>query len=200
MKFIAFDCATKTLGYCAIEVCMGSEKIFDIGGGKKTTDLFTFNWLFGDVVNLIPDMKDGDIHSVRRVKALCKFLDEKINALVDKDFVLLIEFQMGGNPKARMIASALIAYFHNLEHIYLVGPSLKNKYKLYEGGELDSFLEGELLTGKRAVKEQSKANFKYAVQKYKFPIKLPEKLYEHISDAFMHIVGFCCEGTTKEKF
>jgi len=197
MKFLSFDCATKTLAYCMTDVTFKGNETFDIQDVKNIDEL-SFKWIGGDVVDLIPNKKDTEIHTVTRIKALCCFLNEKIK--IDDSYTILIEFQMGSNAKARFIATSIVAFFYKIPNIRMISPTLKNKYRLFTEGGIDSFLEGELLGKGKAVKEQTKANFTFAIKKFGFDVKVSKKLLEHISDAFMQTVGYIMNGSSDEKY
>ena len=110
----------------------------------------------------------------------------------DRQLQVLIEFQMGANPKARMIFAALIAIFADYD-VELVNPSLKNKIYFSEEGKHKHFIKkySQLYSANKA---HAKYNFEFIEKKIGSPIKATNTEKGHIADAFMQILGQKCRS------
>ena len=110
----------------------------------------------------------------------------------DRQLQVLIEFQMGANPKARMIFAALIAIFADYD-VELVNPSLKNKIYFSEEGKHKHFIKkySQLYSANKA---HAKYNFEFIEKKIGSPIKATSTEKGHIADAFMQILGQKCRS------
>lgn len=122
-----------------------------------------------DVVDLIPGKKVKETTIIERTQLLQIYLitiDKLIEKYcLDTPKIFLIEYQMGPNDKSRVISSQILYHFtkycknDNINKIYLVGPSLKNKIII--GGSdanYSNFLE-KYSTNYTANKNHSKYNF-----------------------------------------
>ena len=152
----------------------------------------------GETVDLFPNIADVDILTVDRIKALVFYVRKRIlpalasltrRSLSDiPKLQILIEFQMGANPKARMIFAALIAVFADYD-VKLVNPSLKNKIHFSEEGKHKHFIKkySQLYSANKA---HTKYNFEQIERIFGTNIKKSTNTERgHIADSFMQILG-----------
>ena len=211
MKFLSFDCATKTFAFSCGEINIDEvketlnniiileneiqhitsiekliifkENIYKIK--KKIKSFITLD--DGETIDLFPGIDNEKIDIVSRLRALVNYVKSRIpNQSIDTK--IFIEFQMGQNPKARAIVSSLITLFYEHE-IIIVNPSLKNKIYLSDDGRYCHFIK-KYSSNYIANKEHCKYNFNI-VEIY-FNSKIPysnKRIRGHIADSFMQVLG-----------
>ena len=205
MYFLSFDCATKSLAFIIAYVNVNKESLQETSKQLMNTELTCdeFNKIKsnlisiidGETVDLFPNIPDANIPTVERIKALVFYVRNRIlpklnSSKLDKTKLkVLIEFQMGANPKARMIFAALIAIFADYD-VKLVNPSLKNKIHFSEDGKHKHFIKkySQLYSANKA---HAKYNFELVENMFGSNIKATSAEKGHIADAFMQILGIC---------
>jgi hypothetical protein len=164
----------------------------EVGGFLKIAD--------GETVDLFPGRPDDDVGTVERIKAVSKYIRERVRPSVaarvppSERLRIVIEFQMGQNSRARTVASALVALFAD-DDVIIVGPSLKNKVFVCEEGRYGNFAS-KYAAAYGANKAHAKFNF--AVLEAAFGTEIPEtkpkSLRGHIADSFMQVLGYLIYG------
>lgn len=184
-----------------------SEKLIaDITIAVKKLDLETRNFIKiidGDTVDLFPDKKDDDTHTVERIQALARYVTTRIRPILiqkipaGEHFRIIIEYQ-GINLKTHKISSALIALFADND-IVIVGPTLKNKVFTCEEGKYCYFAE-RYSNSYYANKIHTKFNFAKLEDAFGTDIAIinPVSLRGHIADSFMQVIGYIIYGADEK--
>jgi hypothetical protein len=149
----------------------------------------------GATVDLAPGRADRDVSTVERVRALAAYVRDVVRPAIaahvppTERLGVVVEFQMGQNPSARVIAAALLTLFID-ENVFIVGPSLKNKVHTCEAGRYGLFAE-RYKSSYSANKAHAKYNFEQIEATFGtgIPPTKPAALRGHIADSFMQIVG-----------
>jgi hypothetical protein len=162
----------------------------------------------GETVDLLPGRTDADIPTVERLRALARYVARRVRPAVaaalagetaGAPLCVLVEYQMGANARARAVAAALIALFAE-EDVVIVGPTLKNKVAVGEGGHYGDFAQ-RYATSYAANKAHTKHTF--AVFERTFgsgiPATRPPSLRGHIADSFMQVLGLLVHGGGDEE-
>jgi len=140
IKIISIDVANKSLAIACFTVSLSScnERLTvcaDIPNSISIKSLM--------VCDLIPGKKVSDTSLIERTNSLCIFLIEFTDQLIEDKWLekkatsavhLIIEYQMGPNRKSGDVQSQIIYHFLQYlppNNIHIVGPSLKNKLKLF---------------------------------------------------------------------
>lgn len=157
----------------------------------------------GEAVDLFPGKPDAEIATVERLRAVSRYVKERIHPAIQKavpasqPLQVVIEFQMGPNAPARAVAAALITLFAE-EDVVIVGPTLKNKISTCEAGRYCYFAE-KYSTAYGANKAHAKFNFARIEDTFgtEIPDMDPPALRGHIADSFMQILGLLVHGPAK---
>lgn len=213
-RFIAFDCANKSLAISVIDYNNNWKNDIRsiIENYKKPTTLsieslqnklimlqkiqttlktrFIIHYL--GVHDLLPGQKVKETDAVYRASQLFKVLSN-IQEYINENTEILIEYQMGPNDKSRAVSSQIIYHFVSLmnhERVHIVGPSLKNKIELYEGGAYADFI-CKYRQNYTANKAHTKANFYKFIDMYnnaltsKAMLNISKKNVDDIADSCM---------------
>jgi hypothetical protein len=154
----------------------------------------------GATEDLFPGRKDGSIHTVERIRAVSRYVNQHIIPALSQHIppgeglMVIIEYQMGANAPARAIAAALVAIFAEY-NVALVGPSLKNKIHTCEEGRYCYFAE-RYRRNYDANKAHAKFNFKKLEETFgtAIPATRRPSLRGHIADSAMQVLGFLVHG------
>lgn len=152
----------------------------------------------GDCADLVPDVADDDIPTVRRVRAVVTYVRARVLPALaarppGEPLRVYVEYQMGQNARARTVAAALLALFCD-EDVVLVGPSLKNKVALAPHLEYPLFAE-KYARAYDANKAHALANYGYALTYFASEAPHCKKsLQGHIADSFMQVLGHLAAG------
>ena len=131
---------------------------------KLVSNKITIEFL--DVVDLIPGKKVKETDPVYRTDKLYDYLnniiDPLVNFTIDKEYIFLLEFQMGPNVKSGTVSAQIMYHlmkYKNGDNIKLIGPSLKNKIII--GGSHNNYKNyiEKYTTNYGANKAHSKQNF-----------------------------------------
>lgn len=222
--FLSVDCAVKTFAYCIVKVNTDNleyvkTKLEFIKKILTRPDLITDKILSNveetqkdikekihdyvtiiaaNVVNLIGD---GPEHTVSIIRALNVYCRDVIMPDIPADITLnvLIEFQMGQNPSARTIMTALATIFIN-DNVIIVGPSLKNKIHYTEEGQYCHFI-AKYSSAYSANKQHTTFNFKQMLNDIKHNISgIKNCDLNHVADSFMQIFGYAKYGSSEEQY
>ncbi len=143
-----------------------------------------------NTIDLIPNQKDTETSTTERVLALSKFAKTDIIPLLNLNaklpLTILVEFQMGTNPKAKVILSALIAilYYHDPTlNIYIVSPALKNTISLAD-------YPTNYKSAWSANKAHARNNFEIYQCLYDINVDMKKSLIGHVADSFFQVIGF----------
>lgn len=222
--FLSVDCAVKTFAYCVVKVDTDNleyikTKLDFIKKILTRPDLITdkilsnieesqkdlqekiqgyITIIAADVVNLIGDAPE---HTVSVIRALNKYCRDVIMPNIPTDVTLnvLVEFQMGQNPSARTIMTALATIFidHN---VIIVGPSLKNKIYYTDEGQYCHFI-AKYSSAYSANKQHTTFNFTKILQDIKYNMGNIKKCdLNHVADSFMQIFGYAKFGSSDEQY
>ena len=168
---------------------------------KLDSDTCFIEIIDGEMVDLFPGTPDGKINSVDRIKAVSQYINNRIIPSLDAakelhphmDVVIMVEYQMGPNSKAREVASAIIALFADYP-ITVVNPSLKNKISTSPEGEYRHFTS-KYTTSYGANKAHTKYNFEIIEKVFKSNITKSSNAEKgHIADSFMQVLGYLVWG------
>jgi len=155
----------------------------------------------GETTDLCPGIPDKNINTVSRIRAVVNHIRNRIGPSLTKHIPagapklkVLVEFQMGQNPSARSVASAIVAMFVD-DDVTIIGPSLKNSIWLSPAGHYGLFAE-KYKTSYSANKAHAKYNFELAEKLFgtNIPITKPAALRGHIADSFMQVLGYLAKG------
>jgi hypothetical protein len=154
----------------------------------------------GGTVDLFPGTADEGVSTVERLRAVVRHVEGVVKPQIaehvpaSEGLMVIIEFQMGANAKARSIAAALVAIFAHY-NVALVGPSLKNKIHTCQEGKYCYFAE-RYRRNYDANKAHAKFNFSKVEEVFgtAIPPTRPPALRGHIADSFMQILGFLAHG------
>ena len=158
----------------------------------------------GETQDLFPGRLDKDISTVERVRAVVRYVAARIRPAVEARLPrgekphVVVEFQMGPNAPARVVAAALITLFAE-DDVFIVGPTLKNKVATREEGRYCYFAE-KYRTTYTANKAHAKYNFAVIEEVFGTGISgtISPALRGHIADSFMQVLGHLVHGD-KEK-
>lgn len=145
-------------------------------------------------VDLAPDVPDKEVHTVPRIRAVVDYARTHIEPILAErlgphdTLIVLIEYQMGPNSPARIVADALITFYIERD-VRLVGPGLKNSIALCGGGRYCHFAE-KYATCYSANKAHTLYNFCHFLEQTQTTISTPKKLWGHIADAFAQVIGY----------
>jgi hypothetical protein len=166
--------------------------------------------LDGDVVDLAPGRADADVGTVDRLRAVAAYIDRRVrpalaNALGQRQMqnalmqnaIVVIEYQMGPNARARAVAAALVALFA-AERVIIVGPSLKNRIATCEAGRYGHFLQR--YSGSYGA-NKAHAAFNFKVLEGAFGSAIPPTTAArrgHIADSCMQVLGHIIHGASEK--
>lgn len=242
MIIFSFDCAIKNLGFCCLEVdnawreksdelIAHIENFYESDTADPLNEMFDIIKQADQIVNSIIQIKymnifdlasEGKVKEtkysevVKRLKYILYCLDKQLPS----PDVVLIEYQMNVNDKARGISRYIEEYYlpigadatityamsdYPLEafdlpdvqrntQVYTVMPALKNAYQVdpSEAGEYQTFIQ-KYNTNYTANKAHAVHNFKYFLQTrgLSHVIKNTRNKLDDISDAFMMAYAWC---------
>ena len=207
--YLSFDVATKSLAFSVVKLPTDIPKEFNQIRNQieeiteesqiqaihdRVKSFITI--MDGSVDNLVPDKKDKDISEVERLRALIGYYKTKllpmmtIHELTPENTVILIEYQMSPNFKARTICSGLITLLYEYE-IHIVKPILKNRINLTPDGHWINFVK-KYKTLYTANKKHAIYNFEWMIQRFTIAenLKFTKTQISHVADAFMQTIGF----------
>ncbi len=148
----------------------------------------------GETVDLFPGRKDGDIRTPERLKAVARFVEDRVKPLAARlaggadRFDVAIEFQMGANARTRAVAAGLVALFFR-NRTFFVGPSLKGRICLGPGLHHGDFCE-KYASSYTASKKHALANFKKLETMFcsELPTMSDDKK-GHIADSVLQVLA-----------
>jgi hypothetical protein len=185
-----------------------AELLDAVAPGIEAADAETRSFIHladGETVDLFPDRPDDSIATVERVRAVVRYVADRVRPSVRRavpagdPLQVVIEFQMGPNAPSRVVAAALVTLFAE-EDVIIVGPSLKNKIATCEAGRYYRFAE-KYRSSYYANKEHAKFNFAKIEEVFgtNIPLTRPPSLRGHIADSFMQVLGHLVHGAPDEK-
>jgi len=167
----------------------------------------------GDVVDLAPGRADADVSTIERIQALAKYIAARVRPALaaalaqelalapppsqSQSPLIVIEYQMGPNARARAIAAALVAFFA-AERVVIVGPSLKNRVSVSAEGQYGHFLQ-RYSNSYGANKAHALFNFAALERVFGSGIPpTPPARRGHIADSCMQVLGFVLHGADEK--
>jgi hypothetical protein len=157
------------------------------------------NIVDGETVDLFPSRSDASISTVERIRAVSRYINSRIIPSIQRlvpvgeKLMVVVEFQMGQNVRARAVASAILTLFCE-EEIIIVGPSLKNKVSTCEAGRYCYFAE-KYTTSYSANKAHTKYNFANIERLFGSGIlNMSDTKKGHIADSFIQVLGHLIFG------
>lgn len=165
--------------------------------------------LDGEVVDLAPGQPDASVGTVDRLRALAQYVERRVRPALAlalapagggsaRPPLVVIEYQMGPNSRARAVAAALVALFA-AERIVIVGPSLKNRVAASAAGQYGHFLQNHRTS---YAANKAHALFNFRTIEAAFPSGVPPTsaaLRGHIADSFMQVLGFILHGPDEKE-
>ena len=167
--------------------------------------------LDGEVVDLAPGQPDASVGTVDRLRALAHYIERRVRPALALALapapagggradppLVVIEYQMGPNSRARAVAAALVALFA-AERIVIVGPSLKNRVAASAAGQYGHFLQKHRTS---YAANKAHALFNFRTVEAAFPSGVPPTsaaLRGHIADSFMQVLGFILHGPDEKE-
>lgn len=117
-----------------------------------------------------------------------------------EEYRVIIEFQMGPNAPARVVATALMTLFAS-EDVCLVGPSLKNQVAIGPEGHYSRFAE-KYAAAYGANKAHAIWNFGVIEAAFGsgIPATHPASLRGHIADSFMQVLGHLARDDARHEY
>lgn len=155
----------------------------------------------GGVADLVPGVPDRDIPTVARIQAVVRYVADVVRPALERCAAgaprrVVIEYQMGQNAPARVVAAALATLFAD-EDVTFVGPGLKNSLALCEEGRYSHFAR-RYKTNYDANKAHSAYNFLYAEKVFGTGVAPTTRaLRGHIADSFMQVLGLLVNGPSE---
>lgn len=190
IKYLSFDCATKTLGVCYFHYdCDKLNTVLNRGLVeliKNSTDISKCLDIKLWCIDLIEGKNVADTDIPERLKSL----HEKLNKLmmnIPKPDYIVIEYQMNLNNLSNIISNAIMMYFaHNFE-IKLVKPAAKNSIWFHESLAFHYFIE-KYSRNYDANKAHSKANLIWFLNLFEKQDVIKDiKKLDDVADAFMQL-------------
>ena len=160
------------------------------------------------MVDLAPGRADADVSTVERIQALAKYIAARVRPALaaalaiaqpqaTQSPLIVIEYQMGPNARARAIAAALVAFFA-AERVVIVGPSLKNRVSVSPEGQYGHFLQ-RYSNSYGANKAHALFNFAALERVFGSGIPpTPPARRGHIADSCMQVLGFVLHGADEK--
>ncbi|VVB71255.1 Uncharacterised protein [uncultured archaeon] len=183
-RILSFDCATKTFAFCLIEIDLDNVLSMELTIPSIQKCISKFEC---DVINFFPDKQDKDITILERIKAVRTFLSRFDN--LPNDTHIYVEYQMGANMKANIVADVILTYFYNFIDVKLVPPTLKNKIKLCSGGGYSDFTK-KYKSNYTANKHHTTFNLNWFLSAFNISVSLKSSLVNHVADAFAQVIGY----------
>jgi hypothetical protein len=158
----------------------------------------------GETVDLAPGRADKDVSTVERVRAAVRYVNGRVRESMrchipaGERYQVIIEFQMGINAPARVVAPALVGQFAE-EDVIIVGPALKNKIAVCPEGRRCFFAE-KYTNNYGANKAHATFNFLRleAIFGSGIPPTKPASLRGHMADSFMQVLGHLVHGAKED--
>lgn len=148
----------------------------------------------GETVDLFPGRKDNDIRTPERLKAVARFVEDRVKPLAARlaggadRFDVAIEFQMGANARTRAVAAGLVALFFR-NRTFFVGPSLKGRICLGPGLHHGDFCE-KYASSYTASKKHALANFKKLETMFRSDLlPMTDDKKGHIADSVLQVLA-----------
>jgi len=145
--------------------------------------------------DLVPGARDASVCTADRLSAVVRFLQQRVEPavarIVDGPLTALIEFQLGANAPARVVAACVATFFiQRGAEVCFVGPAIKNTISVAPGGEYSAWVS-RYRTLSSANKQHTLWNLKKAraVFGWPEPACLP-KLWGHVADAVFQAIAF----------
>ena len=207
MYYLSFDVANKSLAVSFVNydidyksklnnldktnICNYISKVNDIVSN-------VVNYIYGDVIDLIPNkkLKDSTIQertlslkqSLQKIKNI---VNETINS--DEKITLIIEYQMCQNYNANAIYNQIIYEFTEQRYnIFVIKPCYKNKIYFSKDLEYGEFI-AKYNNNYTANKAHTKANFLYFLEKHNMLDKIKnikKKNIDDLADSFIQIFAY----------
>lgn len=217
MRYIGFDCATKTFAFSVSEIKLDynfreefvsvvSKFIKNYLSIPLTVDIKMIRLLIsvynifindlksfikiidGAVVDLIPGVPDAECDHVDRVKALNIFCKNRVMKYLTPESIIIVENQMD-NIRSNIIANALVAIFIESD-VKVIDAKYKNKIKTCPDGDISVF-RAKYVKTYDANKAHAKFNFDVIEKTFGTSIsKTTAAARGHIADSFMQCLAY----------
>jgi hypothetical protein len=138
--------------------------------------------------DLCPGIKDADLDTVERIRLVVNYLQLQVDPLLrdHPNINVMVEYQMGPNAHARIVADAIITYYIHYTPI-IVPPALKNRIFLCEEGKYQNFIS-TYSTTYQANKKHAIANFNHLLKTVYSDV--PPDPYGHVADSCLQVLGW----------
>ena len=191
MYYLSFDVATKSLAFSFIRYNINWKKDINIEYSKLENNEInaiqflenvnvilnnSLQYLYGNVIDLIPGKKIKDVNIFEKSKYLkehlnkinnniCEILNISNLEIIKDELQILIEYQMSHNYNSNAIYNQIIYEYTPLK-IDKVIPTCKNKIYLHNNLIYQNFIE-KYANNYTANKNHTKANFIFFLEQYK---------------------------------
>ena len=155
---------------------------------KEATDVIQL--IDGETVDLTNGDADGDIGTIDRVRRVVTYVRSRIMPhIIGLDVTVVIEYQMGQNMHANIVANALATLF--IDHdVSLIVPTLKNKIYFTEQVQYCYFIEKYSRGYANKVHVIYNFNYLESVFGTKIAVTKPAKLRGHIADSMIQVLAY----------
>jgi hypothetical protein len=144
----------------------------------------------GETVDLTNGDVDGDIATIDRIRRVTTYVRNRILPLIDGlDVIVVIEYQMGQNMHANIVANTLATIFIDFS-VSLIVPTLKNKIHFTEQGRYCYFIEKYSRGYANKVHVIYNFNYLESIHGTKIKETIPAKLRGHIADSMIQVLAF----------
>lgn len=217
--YLSFDVATRSLAWALLRIRRPRPEDLAavsaaLDGGAEPGAACAplrgcFRLLAGGAADLT-GKRDKDVHTPERVDALVGYLRGTVlpalaagGVAVGPGLKVAVEYQMGANSNARVVAAAILATFHGAT-TFFVGPSLKNGIRVPGRGDLDHCMFVERYARPYdANKAHAKALYWDAIAPAfghrVGDTEVPRAMRKDFADAVLQALGFYLSGETLER-
>lgn len=213
MRILSFDCANRSLAVCCATI--NTNILDDLADARDKKDAEKCVELINGYVKIhvlrVFDLTKGKkVGTVKRTQLLKECLNSVDQLVLDSGATpeqVLVEYQMSANDKSRCVSQQIIYHYSGLPGVgvALVGPTLKNKVRLFPDEALDhgTFM-AKYASKYTANKNHCKANFLHWLKLYGMTGLLKEngiakKNVDDIADAFMQMFGWLDFSSTRKR-
>lgn len=213
--FLSFDPATKSFAWSLLRVWepppgfaarLADPRADPAWARRAVRRLATgFHLAAGGTADLVPGVDNRKIPTVRRTRALKKYLREVVLPALaaaegcpgpdDPALNVIVEFQMGANAKSRIVAHDLVYAFAGA-NVFHLDAHLKNRVRFADRRDLDHcmFLERYSSSYNANKAHAAAAYFDHLAPLFRHPTLPTVKHKKDFADTVMQVLGYLYFG------